>query len=125
MTTETISMDFSNVGCAAMQAAVGSVKDGLLEAEWNRYDWLWEFLHQKRLTDMSGVEQLAAMNNAQTLQTLSTGLERAKVAVGLGGSHVEIFQDEDLPRLTNLLKEAHRLAHDPDALEKWASRPNF
>lgn len=100
-------MDFSNVGMAAIQAAVTSTADGLPEEEYTRYGQLWELLHDKHFTDMAGVKTLAGMTDEETLNALRAG---------------KTFQEADLPRLSELLIEAHRLAHDPDALEKWASR---
>ncbi len=125
MTTETKSMNFERVGGTAILAAVGSVKNGLQEAEYNRYDWLWQFLHDKHLTHAAGIQKLASLDDKETMDLLSTSLERISTAIGLTGPNAEVFQKADIPRITKLLKEAHRLAQNPEALNKWAARPNY
>jgi hypothetical protein len=124
MTTETKSMNFSGVGGSHLWAGLGEIKNGLTEDEYNRYDWLREFLWEHRLSDMTHIEELAGLTDEETMQRLTTWQERLKMFLDLQHPQEEIFQKEDLARLTNLLKAAHTFAHNPSAFEKWASRPN-
>jgi hypothetical protein len=124
MTKETQSMDFSGVGGSHLLAALGEVKNGLEEAEYNRYDWLHVFLWKKRLTDMYHLEQLAKLSDEETMNLLTTKFQRVMSMIGLTRPMDEVFQQQDISRLTNLLAHARKFAHDREAFEQWARRPN-